>query len=112
MSTILTLIITLIISVQITKATDSTTCSGIAKEFILSKIKEENKSYKNLEVKAYHKLSKTNSIVGIRALIVEQKEKMHYNFIVNVNHENPKKPYGQTFFSVSDKQREEMFKKK
>lgn len=109
MSTILTLILTLIVSAQITKATDSTTCSGIAKEFILSKMKEENETLKHIQVKAYHKLSKTNSIVGIRALV---SKKDYYNFIVNVNHENPKKPYGQTFFSVSDKQRKEMFKEK
>lgn len=108
MSTLLILILTLIALIQPIKANDSTAFSGIAKDYVISKIKEDNKTYKNLQVKAYYKLSKTNSIIGIRTFLIQEGE--YYNFIVNVNHENPKKPYGQTFFSVSDKQREEMFK--
>lgn len=90
---------------------DSLRCSRIAQERVKKQIKEDNKSYKNMFVKACYDVSKTITLVGVRTMIISEEEEMYYNFIVTVNRENPRKPFISNVFSISDKKREELFKK-
>jgi hypothetical protein len=90
---------------------DSLRCSRIAQEHVRKQIKNENKNFKNMFVKACYDVSKTVTLVGVRTMIVSKEEEMYYNFIVTVNRENPRKPFISNVFSISDKKREELFNK-
>ena len=101
---------TLSFSTAHAQSKDSLRCSRIAQEYVRKEIKSKSITYKKMFVKACYDVSNVVTLVGVRALLVEDGGEMYYNFIVTVNRTNPKKPFVSNSFSISDKKREELFK--
>jgi hypothetical protein len=106
----LTILVTLSFSTAHAQSKDSLRCSRIAQEYVRKEIKSKSITYKKMFVKACYDVSNVVTLVGVRALLVEDGGEMYYNFIVTVNRTNPKKPFVSNSFSISDKKREELFK--